>query len=96
MYNIRQKNIDTFAWCPTIEEIASAPIARYTLKDDSTNRMRLGSIAQYWQKTMPETVTEGSDGVLSMDSSTIALVNVIALAREVKRLKAEIIRLKNR
>ena len=93
--DIRQKNVDTYQWQPALSEIASAPIARYTLKADDAKRMRVGSIAQYWQKVMPETVREGADGILSMDYGTISLVSVIALAREVRQLRAEVTRLKN-
>ena len=93
--DIRQKNVSSFEWKPALEEIASAPIARYTLKDDESRRERIGSIAQYWRQIMPEAVREGADGILSMDYGTISLVSVIALAREVRQLRAEVTRLKN-
>ena len=93
--DIRQKNVSSFEWKPAIEEIASAPIARYTLKADESKRERIGSIAQYWRQIMPQAVMEGADGVLSMDYGTISLVSVIALAREVRQLRAEVTRLKN-
>ena len=92
--DIRQKNVETYQWQPALSEIADAPIAIYTIKDDADKHRRVGSIAQYWQKVMPETVREGADGILSMDYGTISLVSVIALAREVKRLKEEVERLK--
>ena len=93
--DIREKNIETFAWRPALEEIASAPIARYTMKDDETHRMRVGSIAQYWKQVISEAVNEDENGTLSMDYATISLVSVISLAREVRQLRAEVIRLKN-
>ena len=86
--------METYQWQPALSEIADAPIAIYTIKDDADKHRRVGSIAQYWQKVMPETVREGADGILSMDYGTISLVSVIALAREVKRLKEEVERLK--
>ena len=92
--DIRQKDVETYQWQPALNEIADAPIAIYTMKGDADKRRRLGSIAQYWQKVMPETVREGADGILSMDYGTISLVSVIALAREVKRLEEEVERLK--
>ena len=92
--DIRKKNIITYKWSPAISAIAAAPIARYTMKDDKDKKERIGSIAQYWRDVMPEAVFEGEDGILSMDYGTISLVSVIALAREVKRLKEEVERLR--
>ena len=90
--DIRKKDVETYQWSPTLDMIADAPIIRYTMKGDETHRMRVGSVAQYWQKVMPETVTETND-TLSMDGTTIALTSVIALARVVKQLKVQIDRL---
>ena len=94
--DLSQKDVETYQWRPALDEIANAPIARYTLKSDDEKRLRVGSIAQYWQNAMPEAVFMGADGLLSMDYGTISLVSVIALAREVRQLKAEINRLKRR
>ena len=94
--DITQKDVETYQWRPALDEIANAPITRYTMKSDDEKRMRIGSIAQYWQNAMPEAVFMGADGLLSMDYGTISLVSVIALAREVRQLKAEINRMKRR
>ena len=90
--DIRKKDVITYQWAPALSAIAEAPIIRYTLKDDKEKRERIGSVAQYWQKITPEAVTETGD-TLSMDGATIALTSVIALAREVKQLKAQVARL---
>ena len=92
--DIRKKDVITYQWSPTLDMIADAPIIRYTLKGDKTGREHIGSVAQYWQKVMPETVTD-TDDTLSMDGTTIALTSVIALARVVKQLEEEIALLKN-
>ena len=92
--DIRCKDVETYQWAPSLSMIANAPIIRYSMKDDETQRMRVGSVAQYWQKVMPEAVCEAADGTLSMNYGVISLVNVIALAREVRQLKAEIEQLK--
>ena len=92
--DIRCKDVETYQWAPSLSMIANAPIIRYSMKDDETQRMRVGSVAQYWQKVMPEAVCEAADGTLSMNYGEISLVNVIALAREVRQLKAEIEQLK--
>ena len=92
--DIRGKNVETYDWAPSLETIANAPIIIYTKKDGSDHRKYIGSVAQYWQEATPEAVTEAEDGMLSMDYGTIALVNIIALAREVRQLKAQIAQLK--
>ena len=92
--DIRGKNVETYQWAPSLETIANAPIIIYTKKDGSDHRKYIGSVAQYWQKVTPEAVTEAEDGMLSMEYGPIALVNVIALAREVRQLKAQIAQLK--
>ena len=92
--DIRKKNVITYEWAPCLSSIAEAPIIRYTMKDDEKKRERVGSVAQYWQKVMPEAVTADDEGTLSMNYGEISLVNLIALAREVKHLKEEINRLK--
>lgn len=92
--DIRGKNVETYDWAPSLETIANAPIIRYTKKDGSDTRKYIGSVAQYWHEATPEAVTEADDGMLSMDYGTIALVNIIALAREVRQLKAQIAQLK--
>ena len=94
--DIRLKDVETYAWAPALSSIADAPIAIYTMKDDKEHRRRVGSIAQYWQKAMPEAVCEAADGTLSMNYGEISLVSVIALAREVRNLKAQIEMLKRR
>ena len=92
--DIRGKDVETYQWAPSLETIANAPIIIYTKKDGSDPRKYIGSVAQYWQKVTPEAVTEADDGMLSMEYGPIALVNVIALAREVRQLKAQIAQLK--
>ena len=93
--DIRCKDVETYQWSPTLDMIADAPIIRYTMKDDKTHRMRVGSVAQYWEKMIPETVSKDNKGILSIAQGDICMVNVIALARVVRKLREEIIQLKN-
>ena len=93
--DIRCKNVETYQWAPSLSMIADAPIIRYSMKDDETHRMRVGSVAQYWEKMIPETVSESADGTLSIAQGDICMVGMIALAREIKQLKAEIKLLRN-
>lgn len=92
--DIRCKDVETYQWSPTLDMIADAPIIRYTMKDDKTHRMRVGSVAQYWEKMIPEAVSKDNDGILSIAQGDICMVSVIALAREVRKLREEIIQLK--
>ncbi len=93
--DIRCKDVETYQWSPTLDMIADAPIIRYTMKDDKTHRMRVGSVAQYWEKMIPETVSKDNDGILSIAQGDICMVNVIALAREVRKMRKEIELLRN-
>jgi glutamate-1-semialdehyde aminotransferase len=46
--------------------------------------MQVGSIAQYWQKVLPEAIVEGADGELTMSYGVIGLLASIATARKVE------------
>ena len=92
--DIRCKDVITYEWAPCLSAIAEAPIIRYTMKDDEHKRERIGSVAQYWHKVMPEATQQDGNGILSMSYGEISLVNTIVLARELKHLKAEIAELK--
>lgn len=93
--DIRCKDVETYQWSPTLDMIADAPIIRYTMKDDKTHRMRVGSVAQYWEKMIPEAVSKDNDGILSIAQGDICMVNIIALAREVRKLREEVKLLRN-
>ena len=92
--DIRMKDVIERQVKLSIDDIANAPLIYYSLKGESAHKVRLGSVAQYWANILPETVNKGADGVLSMQYDVQALTSVIALAREVKRLKEEVERLK--
>ena len=69
-----------------IDDIANAPSVKFRWKDDD-GKTYVGTIAQYWQKVMPEVVREAADGTLSMDYAVAALISSISLAKELKELK---------
>lgn len=94
--DLNDKNVETYAWAPALSAIADAPIVIYTMKDDPEQRRRVGSIAQYWDNVMPEAVCHAANGKLSMNYGEIGLVGLIALAREVRQLKAQIEMLKRK
>lgn len=72
-----------------IEDIAKAPIVAFRWKDGDGD-VHIGSIAQYWQKIVPELTPEDNDGRLSMDYATIALMSAVSLARKVEELEKKI------
>lgn len=73
----------------TAEKIANAPAIVYSLKNETDGKTFVGSIAQYWHDVLPEVVSEGKDGYLSLNYPALATVSVIDLAREVVALKRE-------
>jgi hypothetical protein len=68
----------------TLEDIAEAPAIRFTWKDRDDQSIFAGSIAQYWQKVLPEVVQSQADGTLSLDYQVTALMAAIVTARKVE------------
>lgn len=66
----------------TADEIAEAPIVKFTWKAGDDKSVHVGSIAQYWYRVLPESVLE-VDGMLSLEYGVLALLSVISLARTV-------------
>ena len=67
----------------TIEQIAQARAVEFYWNDKRDTDLHVGSIAQDWQKILPQAVFE-KDGELSMDYSVIALMCGITIARKVE------------
>jgi hypothetical protein len=78
----------------TVSEVANAPAVKFMWKDRRQEGLQVGSIAQYWQKVLPEAIVEAADGELTMSYGVIALLASIANAREIVNLKREIAELK--
>lgn len=89
----RLKNIVSHAGFE-VNKLATLPLVWFTWKKDERRRMHFGSIAQEWQKVLPEVVSENGDGMLAMDYGAAAMAAGVTACREVVRLKAEIERLK--
>ena len=67
----------------SVEQIADAPAVRFLWKDGrADNTMQTGSIAQYWQKVLPEVIREKEDR-LSLSYGVAGLVSAIVTARKV-------------
>lgn len=92
----RLKDIIDYDAVPHIDDIAKAPAIHFTWKNKRDKKIHVGTIAQYWQKITPECVHQSKRRFLTVNYDVIALVNTIALAREVIALKHELAELKNK
>ena len=90
----RKDVIDYNAEINTVK-IANAPLIHYTVKGDTTKQLQVGSVAQYWQKVLPEAVMTAEDGCLSMKYGVIALMAAVSNARTILKLNATISQLQN-
>lgn len=81
---------------PKIEDIAKARTVDFYFNNDSNKYVRTGSIAQDWQKIIPNVVQADKDGMLSLDYASAALVSVVSVAKELVELKKENEELKQR
>lgn len=70
-----------------LDKIADAPSVLFKWRDSQGDTEHVGTIAQYWQKVMPQVVCEDHEGNLSMQYGTTALVAVISVARELREIK---------
>lgn len=68
----------------SIDSIANAPSVKYEWKDNRKLGLQAGSIAQYWQTVLPESVHKDNKGYLSMEYGVIALLASISNARKIK------------
>lgn len=70
-----------------LDKIADAPSVLFKWRDSNEETEHVGTIAQYWQKVLPQVVCEDQEGNLSMQYGTAALVAVISVARELREIK---------
>ena len=77
----------------TVEQIAGAPAIRFTWKNRDDKTVFAGSIAQYWQKILPEVVQSQADDTLSLDYQVAALISSITVARKVVNHESRLRRL---
>ena len=87
--DIRHKNIQGDVGL-TVSEVANAPAVKFLWKDRRQDGLQVGSIAQYWQKVLPEAIVEAADGELTMSYGVIALLASIATARKVEDLERRV------
>jgi hypothetical protein len=77
----------------TVEDIAEAPAIRFQWNDRDDKTVFAGSIAQYWQKVLPEVVQSQADDTLSLDYQVAALISSITVARKVMNHESRLQRL---
>ena len=80
----------------SVSDIAMMPAVRYTRKDLKDGREYVGSIAQNWQRVLPQVIQKDDKGILSLDYQSAALVSTIILARKVIELETKIKDIENR
>ena len=73
----------------TVDQIAEAPAVTFRWKNETTSPRHAGSIAQYWETVLPETVSEIANH-LALDYGATALLSAITVAKEVQRLRDRI------
>jgi hypothetical protein len=66
-----------------IDMLANAPSKAFTWKENKALGEQVGTIAQYWQKHLPQVVHD-NNGYLAMQYDVAALLGVISLAKNVK------------
>jgi hypothetical protein len=67
----------------SIDMLANAPSKAFTWKENKALGEQVGTIAQYWQKHLPQVVHD-NNGYLAMQYDVAALLGVISVAKNVK------------
>ena len=95
--DIRNKNILSDLSID-LEQIADAPLFRFTWKGSDDIKIHAGSSAQYWQTVLPENVyfADNEQRTLSMQYDAIALISAVTVAREMIDTKDRIRQLEER
>lgn len=91
--DIRLKDIIQYVSL-SLKDIANAPAFTYSWKDNKFGEgVYVGGSAQYWQEVLPDVVTKGDDGYLSMEYDRITYAAVISLAKETESIEERVTRL---
>lgn len=80
--DIRKKEVLEYMDGLTIEQIASMPIIKFTWKDRPEEGLQVGSVAQEWQKILPQSVHKSKNDYLSFSYGVAALVGTISNSRK--------------
>ena len=77
----------------SVKDIASAPSVYFYWKDGRDKKKHIGSIAQYWGKVLPESVSYDGQGYMSLNYQSAALAAAIAIARAVSEHESRLTKL---
>jgi hypothetical protein len=91
--DINKKDVVEYMDGLTIEQIASMPIIKFTWKDRPEDGLQVGSVAQEWQKILPQSVHRSKDDYLSFSYGVAALVGTISNSRELVKHDARLSRI---
>ena len=91
--DIRKKEVVEYMDGLDIEQIASMPIIKFTWRDRPEEGLQVGSVAQEWQKILPQSVHTTQKGFLSFAESRAALVGTISNSRELVKHDARLSRI---
>lgn len=80
--DIRKKDVISYKLPLSVEQIANAPTIKFLWKDKREEGEQVGTIAQYWQDVLPESIKDKS-GELSMSYGVAALISAITTARKI-------------
>ena len=80
--DIRLKDVQGDVDLP-IDMLANAPSKAFVWKGNNALGVQVGTIAQYWQKALPQVVHD-NNGYLAMQYDVAALLGVISVAKKVK------------
>ena len=80
--DINKKDVVEYMDGLTIEQIASMPIIKFLWKERPEEGLQVGSVAQEWQKILPQSVHTTHDGFLSFAEGRAALIGTISNSRE--------------
>lgn len=68
----------------SINVLANAPSKLFEWKGNKALGAQVGTIAQYWQRALPQVVHDRGDGYLSMQYDVAALLGTITIAKRVQ------------
>lgn len=68
----------------SIDVLANAPSKLFEWKGNKALGAQVGTIAQYWQRALPQVVHDRGDGYLSMQYDVAALLGTITIAKRVQ------------
>lgn len=88
--DIRKKEVVEYMDGLTIEQIAKAPIIKFLWKERPEDGLQVGSIAQYWEKILPQSVHKSKNDYLSFNYGVAALVGTISNSRELMKHDARL------